>query len=70
MNESNGWSAYERLVMDKLDTLEEELHGLDEKVTLLRIDVAQLKIKAGVWGAVAGMVPALIASFVAFSGGV
>lgn len=56
------------MVIGKLDQLERDIIDLDEKVTLLRIDVAQLKVKAGMWGAVAGMVPALITAFVAFSG--
>lgn len=65
---TNGWSEYQREVMSKLDRLENDLEALDEKVTLLRIDVAQLKVKAGMWGAVAGMVPALVTALVAFTG--
>jgi hypothetical protein len=68
MNEPNGWSAYERLVMDKLDTLEERVDALDEKLTLVRIDVAGLKVRAGVWGAVAGMIPALVTSLAVLAG--
>lgn len=70
MTEPMGWSAYEKLVMDKLATMESDIHGLDEKITLLRIDVAQLKVKAGIWGAAAGMIPALITGLaVLISGG-
>ena len=65
----NGWSGYQRLVMAKLEQLDTDITLLDEKVTLLRIDVAQLKIKAGVWGATAGMVPALITSVIALTRG-
>lgn len=70
MNEANGWSAYERLVMDKLRHLEAEVAALDEKLTLVRIDVAGLKVRAGVWGAIAGMVPALITSLAVLTGSV
>lgn len=69
MNETNGWSAYEKMVINRLDELEGDIRALDEKVTLLRIDVAQLKIKAGMWGAIAGMVPALVAVLVAYTAG-
>lgn len=69
MNEPNGWSAYERLVMDKLETLEDRVDGLDEKLTLIRIDVAQLKVKAGIWGAAAGMVPAIVTALAVLIGG-
>lgn len=69
MNGVEGWSAYEKLVLNKIDALEKDIIALDEKVTLLRIDVAQLKVKAGMWGAIAGMVPALITAFLAVTGG-
>ena len=65
----DGWSAYEKLVLDKLESLE---HGLDElrgEVVAVRIDVATLKVKAGMWGAAFGMVPALITALVAFISG-
>lgn len=69
MNEPNGWSAYERLVMNKLETLEDRVDGLDEKLTLIRIDVAQLKVKAGIWGAAAGMIPAIVTALAVLIGG-
>jgi hypothetical protein len=60
------WSAYEKLVMSQLAGLDSDVKAIDEKLMLLRIDVAQLKVKAGIWGAVAGMVPALITGIIAF----
>jgi hypothetical protein len=69
VNEPNGWSAYERLVMSKLETLETRVDGLDEKLTLIRIDVAQLKVKAGIWGAAAGMIPAIVTALAVLVGG-
>lgn len=68
MNEQSGWSSYEKLVMDKLETLEEDIVALNEQVTLMRIDIAQLKIKAGIWGGVAGMVPAVVGVLAIFAG--
>ena len=50
----------EELVVLKLDTLEKKMVSLDEKVTLCRIDIAGLKVKSGIWGAIAGMIPAAI----------
>lgn len=64
-----GWSYYEKLVTAQLAALEQKVGDIDEKLTLLRIDVAQLKVKAGLWGAAAGMVPALIAAIAVFAGG-
>lgn len=69
MNETNGWSAYEKLVMSKLETLEDRVDAIDDKLTLVRIDVAGLKIRAGIWGAGAGMIPALVTSLAVLAGG-
>ena len=62
-------SAYEKLVLDKLETLEARVDAVDEKVVLVRIDVAQLKVKSGMWGAAAGFVPALVTALVVFLSG-
>ena len=34
--------------------------SLDNKMSKLQTDVAMLKVKAGVWGAIAGMIPVVI----------
>jgi len=65
----DGWSAYEKLVLDKLDSLEQGLEELRGEVVSVRIDVATLKVKAGIWGGVAGMIPALITALIAFLAG-
>lgn len=56
----NGWSRYEKLVLEKLDTLERNVGALHEAQVLLRIDVARLKVKSGLWGGIAGFIPAVI----------
>ena len=63
MNEPVGYTPFETLIIQKVD-------ALDEKITLVRIDVAQLKVKAGIWGAAAGMIPAVVTGLaVLVSGG-
>jgi len=50
----------DELILDMLIDLREQQRSTDEKVDLLRVDVAGLKVKAGIWGAVAGLVPVVI----------
>ena len=50
----------EELIVIKLETFEKDLKALDEKVTLCRVDIAGLKVKSGIWGAIAGMIPVAI----------
>lgn len=57
---NNGWSEYEKLVLSKLDEHGEKIKCVDKKVTDVRIEVAGLKVKAGIWGAIAGLIPVSI----------
>ncbi len=54
-NDDNGWSAYEKLVMSELKRLREKQDVMSAKLTGLCADVSALKVKAGVWGVLGGM---------------
>lgn len=64
----NGWNSYQKLVLSKLDEHGEHLDALAREVaeirntdlTDLKVEIAMLKIKAGAWGAAAGLLPALL----------
>jgi hypothetical protein len=58
--EPNGWDQWSRHVLAKLDKLDENYCRLDKRLQDIRIEVATLKVKASVWGALAGLVPAAI----------
>jgi hypothetical protein len=65
-----GWGAYERLVLAKLDELSSDIKEIQATQGRQSIDIAMLKVKAGVWGAAAGLVPfALYAAYALLSGG-
>ena len=53
MTEMNGWNQYQKLVMDKLTEHDEKFTSIEEKFVKLLVDLATLKVKAGVWGGVA-----------------
>ena len=59
-NDMNGWSRAELMVMKKLEEHDKRFDSLESAMVLVRIDVARLKVKSGLWGAVAGAIPALI----------
>lgn len=44
----------------QFDTITKKIDCLDSKLSQARIDIATLKVKAGVWGAIAGIIPASI----------
>lgn len=64
-----GWGEYTRLTARELERLEKALKEANEKLdrirtddmSLVKVEIATLKVKAGMWGAVAGAIPALVA---------
>ncbi len=60
---------YNKMVIYRLDQIDEALADLRAEVVGVRIDVATLKVKAGIWGAAAGCVPAIVAAAAVFIGG-
>jgi len=52
---------HRQFIVRKLDEQSAEISALHEQVTLMRIDLAMLKVRAGMWGALAGAVPAGLA---------
>ena len=54
--DDNGWPEYQRLVLAELQRHGVWLAALDQKLDDLRVEVAMLKVRSGLWGAVAGLV--------------
>jgi hypothetical protein len=74
--ESNGWDQYRRLVTNDLARLSEEVRELRDQIVdfrneeretrqrelnLLKLDVAMLKVKSGLWGSAAAAITVLVA---------
>ena len=47
--------------MDKLGEHDDKFSSIEDKLTKIQVDIATLKVKAGVWGGLAGMIPVVIA---------
>ena len=63
----DGWEQYQKLVMDKLEEHDNRFSLINEKLTQIQVDIATLKVKAGVWGGVAGLIPVIIAVVMFFA---
>lgn len=47
--------------LDKIEAkFDERLSELFEKTSALRVDLVSLQIRAGMWGAIAGVIPAIL----------
>ena len=61
MTEPNGWDEWAKFVLQTGERHETLLEDIRKEVTSVRIEVGMLKVKAGVWGAIAGAIPVVIA---------
>jgi len=59
--ESNGWNEWSRHVLSELERNNDELKELRTALEGIRVEIATLKVKAGVWGAAAGLIPTIAA---------
>lgn len=55
--DTNGWSRQEAAVMYRLDELSADLKELNREAVKMREGIATLKVQAGVWGGIAGLIP-------------
>lgn len=63
-DKKNGWDEYRLLVVRELERLNEEIVGMRVDLQKLDRDVLSLKIKASIWGAVAGFAVTMIPTIV------
>ena len=47
--------------MDKLGEHDDKFNSIEDKLMRIQVDIATLKVKAGVWGGVAGLIPVVVA---------
>jgi hypothetical protein len=62
MGENNGWLEYKQRVLFQLDELQKLCSETNIKLDKLREDVLILKTKAGIYGAIGGIITAAIIS--------
>lgn len=73
--EQHNWHEYRRLVLGALERIDNELAGINEKITQqdgshgrqiadMRIDIGMLKVKAAMGGAIGGAIMSGIVSLI------
>lgn len=53
----NGWDVWKNHVLSEVTDNKSEHTQIREKLELIHKDIAGLKIKSGVWGAIGGAIP-------------
>ena len=54
---ANGWTEYQRLVMNTLEQHEKKLELISHTLTDIKVEIGMLKVKAGLWGTIGGVIP-------------
>ena len=60
-DDGGGWRDYQKLVLAELAEHGSKIDKVSAEINRLHVEIATLKVKSGVWGAVAGALPAAIA---------
>lgn len=55
----NNWTENSKFILEKLVDLSNGQTDLYNRLGDIRVAIAQLQVKSGVWGAIGGMIPAL-----------
>lgn len=55
----NGWTQYQKLVLAELERHSDALDAIENHLYRIDVDIATLKIKAGIFGALGASIPAL-----------
>ena len=59
--EPNGWNEWSIYVLKELKRLNVNYEGLQKDVRSIHVEIATLKVKSGLWGAVGALVPVSVA---------
>lgn len=67
-DERDGWAGYRLLILNQLKSFEDAVSGLradlrdmrENELQNMRVEIALLKLKSGIWGAVVGSLSAIL----------
>lgn len=64
----DGWDVWSKHVLKELERLNECYEGIAGEITQVRVEIATLKVKSGIWGLVGGAIPVAIGMIWIFFG--
>ena len=57
---TNGWERWSNYVLQELKRLNSGLEGVNKELIAVRVEIATLKVKSGLWGMAGASIPILI----------
>lgn len=67
MADLNGWEQYQKMVISKLDAHDSDFKSIEDRLTKIQVEIATLKVKASIWGGIAGLIPVVLGIVLFFS---
>jgi hypothetical protein len=61
LTQGNGWQEYQRLVLYELKAHTDTLGEFGKELTAVKVEIGMLKVKAGIWGLLGGLIPVAVA---------
>ena len=58
--DDNRWVDWRRFILKELERLNDCMETQQRALQNISLDIATLKVKAGIWGGIAGLIPALL----------
>jgi len=66
MPQDNGWNEWSRHVLAELIRLNDCYEELNKNLGKIQVDIGMLQVKAGMWGAVGGILTAACLLFIKY----
>jgi hypothetical protein len=66
MENNSTWNEWSKYVLKELERLNGCYFSLDEKVGKIQQEIAMLKVKSGIWGAIGGCIPVIVLLVIKF----
>jgi hypothetical protein len=60
MEHSNGWNEWSRHVLAELERLNGCYDKMNTQLGKIHVEIAMLKVKSGIWGAIGGAIPVIV----------
>jgi len=62
MSSENSWGEWSKYVLAEIKRAHTNIEKMEERARKRDIEIAMLQVKAGVWGAIAGLIPSTVAA--------
>ena len=60
MSDNNGWGEWKNLVIHEIERIDEAKTELRQDIQEIKVQLATLQVKSGIWGAIGALIPIVV----------